>query len=720
MVNLEAITVFGTRQSSKLSDINSNITAVTNDQLDGQFVGDMQQLTRFTPGVTVSRQTTATDPFDTFGGFTIRGVGGNRVQMLVDGSRIPERITDGTRDYLDFNFTKQVDIVHGPGSVLWGADALGGIVAMETIDPEDLLRGGKVQGGELDLSYDSLDNKFNNAATYARRISDTFSVLGGVSYTRANEAEFSNAKADGGIYGCPRNVADGATPCNELNPTGKNTYRGLAKAVITPNEDHRVEISADFMKRRTNVDYNSVLGDQYSTITGLPTGEVITAYDRDLDLYRGRFAIEHDWALNSKFVDDIKWSFAYSPNGYERKGTETSVNALGEDVVTEDTLKFSEDFFELDVQLTSRFDTGSFGHTVTWGFDGDRALTDYERKDVTRNLTNGTVTEERAGGFNFANATTTRADLYIQDQISMFDDRFELTPGMRYAYYNLDPRPDSDYEIVAGAEPKEVSADKMIYSLGANYNLTDNYSIYGAFNQGFKMPTAQQLYTSRDYAFFDLIPAPDLKPEEVENYEIGLRGDFANTSFSITGFYANYDNFIESLYNLPGTDDYTSRNLSSVTLYGIEFAGSWQVMENLKADASVAWQYGTQKATAESETVPHTTPPLTAILGLNYRIPDYHLSLDAVTTLASDVTRTESEDDFRPGGYALLDLFGKWEPTKNLEIRVGVKNVFDRRYFQAGAASYSTTASDSVARSNPIELQTGPGRTFQAGLKLKF
>lgn len=54
------------------------------------------------------------DPFTTFGGFTIRGVGGNRIQMQVDGFRVPERIIDGSRDNLDFSFTKQVKIVSDP------------------------------------------------------------------------------------------------------------------------------------------------------------------------------------------------------------------------------------------------------------------------------------------------------------------------------------------------------------------------------------------------------------------------------------------------------------------------------------------------------------------------------------------------------------------------------------------------------------------------------
>lgn len=717
---LDRLTVFADRQSTDPLDHPGNITVLTGEEFESRFITDMQELVRHQPGIVVQRQTTGTDPFNTFGGFTIRGVGGNRVQMLVDGSRIPERILDGTRDYLDFNFTKQADIVRGPSSVLWGADALGGIVALETVDPEDIIEPGRASGGVASTSFDSLDNELNTSVTYAHRLSDTVSVLGGVAYTRADEAKFSNARADGGIYGCPRNIAFGATPCNELDPTDKSSWRGLGKVVITPNDDHRIELSADYLRRKTDVQYDHVLGPVFSTVTGLPTGEVINDYDRNLDLHRGRFAIEHDWQVGGSFIDNVEWTLAYSPSGYERTGTRSSVSAAGDRVITEDYLSYRENFLEFDLQLTSRFQTGPLDHEVTWGFDGDLTKTDYKRIDTTRNLTAGTVTETRAGGFNFANATTRRADFYIQDKITAFDGRLELTPGLRFAHYDIDPRPDADYQPVPGSAPVGVASNAVLFNLGGVLHLTETYSAYAAFNQGFKMPTAQQLYTSLPGAFFDLIPAPDLRPERVNNYEIGVRGEYDRGHFSVGGFYADYTDFIESFYNPPGTTNYTYRNLSSVQIYGIEASGQYEVTDRLRMDFSLAWQTGDQKATPTAAKRPYTVPPLTGIVGVAYDIAEYNLTLEAVGTFAGALTRTSSATDFKPGGYALLDVFATWKPSENSVLRLGVKNVFDQRYFLPSAASYSRTASASVARTNPLELQTGAGRTYMASYTLKF
>lgn len=710
---LKKITIFGDRQGRKPLDVPANITVIDNEELADHGITDMQELIRYEPGIEVGRQTSSTDPFNTFGGFNIRGVGGNRVQMLVDGARLPERIIDGTRDYLDFNFTKQVDIVRGPGSVLWGADALGGIVALETIDPDDLLFDGKQFGGKTGISYNSLDNEINSSIAYAHKFSDQLSVLGGLSYTHANEAEFGNARVDGGVWDCPRNISAGATPCNELDPTNKNSYRGIAKAVFTPNDDHRFEFTADYMQRITDVDFKTTLG--------LATnGDVIHNYDRSLDLYRGHFSVEHEWDIGNKFIDDLKWSISYSPNGYERTGVETKTLSGGDDIIEEDFLSFDEEFIEFDAQFTSRFDTGNVGHTITWGFDGDLTFTDYQRIDIERNLTAGTVTESRGGGFNFANATTVRADIYVQDQIELFDGRLELTPGVRYATYNLDPRPDPDYQPVIGSEPVEVTETATLYALGVNVELDDTFSIYGAFNQGFKMPTAQQLYTSLPGTFFNLLPAPDLRPETVNNYEVGLRGEFERGYFSVNFFHADYTDFIASFYNVPGTNDYTYRNLASVTLYGIEASGEMDLSDVHKINFSFAWQEGTQQANATADPTYFTAPPLKAVVGLNYSMPQYNLTLGATAILVSAVTRTDSITDFKPAGYGLLDVSAKWQPTMNSQLRFGIKNVFDQRYFQANASNYALTASDNVARANPIELQTGPARTFELSYNVKF
>lgn len=716
--SLDTIIIRTDRGSRTVLELPANVTVIDGDEIEDRQVSDIQQLVRTVPGVTVDRHTSAADPFSTFSGFTIRGVGGNRVAIQVDGSRMAERIIDGVRDYVDLNFTKQAEIVRGPASVLWGADALGGLVAFETLDPEDLLEGRdrsvQVKGG-----YDSYNRSTSTALTFGQKYSDNLSVLFGVARETAHEAELSNARDDGGIYGCNRNFAYGATPCGSFDPTDMTSTRGLLKLVWTPTDEHRLEFSADILQRETSVEQNYILGPQISTTTGLPTGEVILDKDRHLDLYRQRYGIEHTWTPAAGIFSEVRSTFAYTPHGYTRSGTELSDSAAGERIRTLDELRYSEDYFELDIQATAEFSTAGAEHRVILGFDGDLAKTDYFRRDIENNLTTGTTTETRAGGFNFANASTQRADIYIEDRITLAGGRLEITPGLRFATYKIDPRPDADYQPVAGKEPRVRKNSSLLKSLGVQYQINENWSVWGKYGEGFKMPTAQQLFTSSP-GFFNLIPAPNLKPEEVKSYELGIRYEEPRGFLALNAFKADYSDFIQSFYFVPNTNDITYRNISVVNIWGLEASAGWALGEHTGLNVSAAWQKGTQRTSPTAAQTPHTLPPVQATVALKHVIPQYGLTLEGVGTFAGDVKETAGPTDFKPSGYAVFDAHAKWEVIENGFLNLSVLNMFDKRYFTAGAASYDTAGTPGLSRTNPIELRTGPGRTFAVSFDMKF
>ncbi|MGR3793013.1 TonB-dependent receptor domain-containing protein [Vannielia sp. SX4] len=709
------------RAGDEQLDVPANITVIDDEQLENRHITDMEELVRREPGVTVRRGTNTTDPFNSFNGFTIRGVGGNRVAIQVDGSRMAEAIQDGTRDYVDLNFTKQAEIVRGPASVLWGADALGGLVAFETIDPEDLLQGRdravRVEGG-----YDSFDSNTNALLTFGQRFSDDLQLLVGVARDSGHEAELSNARDDGGSWGCPREVeAYGASTCGELDPTDISSTRALGKLVWTPDSQHRFEFTLDMLDRDTTVDQNSSLGPVLSSITGLPTGEIIENKERFLDQYRHRAAVEHTWAPAGGVITELKTTLSSSEHSYDRRGTELATSAAGDGIRERERLHFTENFLELDVQATAEFSTSAAEHRVIFGFDGDRAQTDYYRRVDTFNLTQGTDTTAVAGGFNFANATTTRADIYIEDRISFGDGAFELTPGLRFATYKIDPRPDGDYQEVAGSEPRVREHEALLKSLGALYRINENWSVWGKYGEGFKMPTAQQLYTSLPGSFFDLVPAPDLEPEQVKSYELGVRYEQPRGFVAVNAFKADYSNFIQSFYNPPGTNDYTYRNISVVNVWGIEASAGWAFNEATSMAVSAAWQKGTQQVSPGAEETPHTLPPIMATVSLAHEFAEPRLLLEGVLTMAGDVKETAGDNDFKPEGYAVLDLHANWEVVDNGFLRMSVNNVFDERYFTAGATNYAVSPSNAaIASASPRELQTGPGRTFAISFDMTF
>ena len=137
----DEITVTATREERQRLDVPATVDIISRQQMEERGTRDIQDAVRYIPGVSVERVTSATDPWKNLGGFTVRGVSGNRVAITVDGVRVMERITDGTRDLIDLPYMRSIEIMRGPASVLWGADALGGLVAFQTMNPQDLIRG---------------------------------------------------------------------------------------------------------------------------------------------------------------------------------------------------------------------------------------------------------------------------------------------------------------------------------------------------------------------------------------------------------------------------------------------------------------------------------------------------------------------------------------------------------------------------------------------------
>ena len=82
----------------------------------------------------------------------------------MDGARVIESISDGNRDFVGIGNLKTVEIIRGPAGVLYGADALGGLVAFVTKDPEDYLKGRNF-GGQVDTGYDSYDKTWSKSGS---------------------------------------------------------------------------------------------------------------------------------------------------------------------------------------------------------------------------------------------------------------------------------------------------------------------------------------------------------------------------------------------------------------------------------------------------------------------------------------------------------------------------------------------------------------------------
>ncbi len=723
VIALPPITTTATRGRKSLVDTPASVSVIERPELDRRMITTIEEMVRYQPGINVNRQTSGTDPFKSLGGFTVRGVGGNRVLTMVDGNRVIERITDQTRDFVDLSNMKRVEVVRGPASVLWGSDALGGVVAFTTKDPADYLTvPGRNVGFQIDSTFSSVNNAFTETVTGAFRHER---IEGLLSYTRrdAHEVELRKARSPNGVWRCTR--APESLPCDRLDPADISSDNLLAKLVFNIDATNRLKITGEYFGRLTHVDQLWDRGRPVNTNGTFATTQTLD-YKRNQDLERYRVTLEQDWRIGLSFLDSIRWQATIQPQRLDRTGTRLQQMANGQRTVRDDFLGYSEDFYEGEAQLKSSFQLGGSFHQLTYGFYGGLTATYYKRRDVTTNLTTGVVTNVIAGGFNFANARTWRVDGYIQDEIYLFDKSLVITPGVRLATYRILPKPGPGYQAVPGAEPHEIYKSDLAFKLAAVYHVDKTYSLYAQYGEGFKMPTAEQLYTSvpnAGGAGVDLVPNPSLKPESVKSYEIGVRGQYAKAFFSVNVFYARYKEFIQSFVFLAN-GDITFQNLSRVTLWGVEGTGAWQFHPNWEISGAFSWQRGNQKETPSSPTRPFNgADPFKLVAGLRWIKPEWNLDVDFVGTYQSAMTRTNDiTGGYQSKAYAVFDVTAAWEVTPGVTLRAAVFNLFDQRYFlPSTAVTHARTPSTAaVAATNPIELQTQPGRHIRLGLTAKF
>lgn len=140
----EHVTVTATRFETPLEDVGASVTVITADDLERLQVGTVGDALRLVPGLTVL-QSGSPGATTSVG---IRGAHGTQIQVIVDGVKI-KSTTNGTAEFGDLTTDNvdRIEILRGPQSTLYGADAIGGVVNIITRRGQGPLSGQATVGG---------------------------------------------------------------------------------------------------------------------------------------------------------------------------------------------------------------------------------------------------------------------------------------------------------------------------------------------------------------------------------------------------------------------------------------------------------------------------------------------------------------------------------------------------------------------------------------------
>ncbi|MDD0844689.1 TonB-dependent receptor [Pseudomonas sp. Gutcm_11s] len=738
-LELQPQTITATLHARDIDAVPVTVSVQDRASLDRNNVNDIKELVRYEPGVSVG----GTGQRSGTSGYNIRGIDGDRVLTQVDGVEVPASFFYGPyaqthRNYVDPEIVKRVEILRGPASALYGSNAIGGAVSYFTLDADDIIKEGRDAGARLKTGYSSADDSWLNSATVAGR-HEAFDALLHLSQRNGHETESYGGHGGTGL------------DRTEANPEDMRATNVLAKLGWNYNDSDRLQLTYEKYKDDRDTDQLSAVGGPFNAPTiGVGQGYYLARSGNDT-ITRERFGLEHRLALDSPLADNLKWSLNYQiaktdQSTQERYApTNFFTGAVSRDVMRYRETDYKDRLWVFDAVLDKAFSLGETEHLLTYGLNlkhqevtGLRSGTAYCYTSVgtCTNLV-GQVSPSASDSLtpqsDFPDPTVKTYALFAQDEIRW--NQWTFLPGLRYDRTSLEPELTEDYLRSIGTSSFRPSDDTQDWhrvspKLGVTYDFDDHYTWFGQYAEGFRTPTAKEMYgrfenTSLGYV---VEPNPDLDPEKSRSLETGLRGNFEGGSFDVAVFYNRYRDFLDN--DAVGSNGrltvFQSENIGRASIRGMEVKGRLELEQfgafpGLYTQGSVAYARGRNDETGEPL---NSINPLTGVFGLGYEQERFGSLLS--WTLVKRKTRIDEDDfnspdgsgsQFATPGFGILDLSGYYKLSDDLTVNAGLYNLTDKQYWLwDDVRGYDGVGEAGVTAPANMDRLTQPGRNFSVNL----
>ncbi len=700
---LDAVTVTATRTPQPLEDVPSTVSVITTEDIDRENMQDIRDLVRNEPGVSVGNNPLRAG----FQNFLIRGIGGNRVLIIVDGMRQPDFPGSNqgagtyTREQPDLEDIKRVEIIRGPASALYGSDAIGGVVAYTTKDPGDYLIFGRDYYGSVKGAYSGANQMFAETATGAVRAGKV-EFLG--IYTRRDGHEFTQAQSS---------LAS--------NPTSWNENSFLGKFVLRPTDVDTIRITGAYQQGSQTTQILSGVGNFPSLFARI--------YDEWGTDTTKQYRVSGQWVHDAPigFVDRISLlgyfnSVNRQEDSYQLRG---AAGGLIPNNKRETTLIYNQNVSGGELQMdTDAMIFGASNH-FTYGLSFAYTSTTRPRDRSQITLATGFTTKAVGGetfpNKNFPDTDTVQAGIYLQDQIKADGGRLLITPALRLDYYKLTPNPDQAFWNSTGSTLGIMPSGSTYVSpspkLGVLYHFSDIYSTYFQYATGFRAPP----YDNANFGFtnaaqlYQILPNANLQPETANSFEVGMRGKYSTgSSWQLTGFYNLYNNFIETLVvgRAGPIQQFQYVNLTNVTIWGVEARGEYRFTPDWSLSGWTAFAQGTDTVT----NLPvDSVSPWTSQGRVRYG-GDQGFNAQLIGTMTAQHNMVSSPAFFQAPAFFNLDATVGYNFNNHLKFSAGAFNITNAKYWNSNDVS-GLSAYNNYQQ---LDLYAQPGRYFGANLTARW
>jgi iron complex outermembrane receptor protein len=687
---LQEVVVSATRTEKDPDLAPASVSVVTKEDMEKRHIDTLDEALKYETGVYVER----------FGGIldstpdvSMRGLpNDDRTLVLLNGLPLNQGYT-GSVDWaaLSIENIDRIEVIRGPGSVLFGGNAMGGVINIITDTPDQFV--GKVKAG-----YGS-NGKKRGRMYLGNRLWDRLSISGGYEREDLDDADptdlvtadIENVQKGNRSGGYPAENPDGETGWIVGDGGNKEAQRWNANFRASYDLNNSGTLSFDLQRGYRDYDY-----DEPNTYLRDPEGD--PAFEGIVDIGPGQSTEEialsdylsgrgetefSNYAFRYKdfwgdLSLDFKVGFQDRDHWYTTASDGSYKDASGDLNESDSTSWFAD--MQADYFLTDR-------HLLTCGLyfrtdDYDAAMYNllYFRDEHSKDG----KTEITEGKDRFYAA-------YIQDEWKILDD-LTMYAGLRFDYWECF---DGKSGLLGDVEDFDQMDDSSWSpSLSVNWNpLPDTY-IKGSVARAFRAPNIYELYRTWAWGGWMLFHSnPNLEPETLWNYELGAEQYFFDRRLKISGtvFHTDVDDYIDTYKGEgPNYYDYYKGNIAEVEINGLELGTTLHPFDWLKIWGNYTlndaeYVESDEKPEIEGNNVTDV-PDRIANVGfdLTYKWLSAGLSGRYLGRIYTDEENANESDVYteQSSDYWLWDAKMTLSPWKHCDISFSVQNLFDEEYYK--------------------------------------
>jgi hemoglobin/transferrin/lactoferrin receptor protein len=708
-INLQQAVVSATKWSQSRQEVPSRITTITSEErnlLNPQTAADL---------LGISGEVFVQKSQQGGGSPMIRGFSTNRLLYTVDGVRMNSAIFRSGNLHnvisLDPFATESTEVFFGPGSIIYGSDAIGAVMSFQTLQA-NLSNTEKTDiSGNITLRT-STANKEKTGHVHLKYGGKKWAGVSSIS-----SHDFDDLKM--GSRG----------PEEFLRPNFVVTENGQDRLVENPNP--KIQVPSGYsqlnLMQKIRFSPNSKWNFQY----GFHFSETSTfsRYDRLIRFRPNGQPRSAEWKYGpqSWIMNHLQVSYTSKSRAFDQMTLNLAHQKFGESRIdrnfnnpirrtrTEEVVAYSANLDFLK----------NLPNNAKLFYGLELIQNDVLSTGQDENIRSGEIS---VGPARYPDATWQSYAVYGSYQKKLTTKSL-IQAGLRYNYFGL--KADFSNNLEFYPFPFEQSDNRegaLTASMGWVYTPAPDWTFHLNTSTGFRAPNVDDIgkvFDSEPGSV--MVPNPDLKAEYAYNLEANVGKVFGDwMMIDLTGYYTHLDNaLVRRAFSINGQDSIlydgelskvlALQNAAFVRIIGLQAALEIKLPMHLTFSSRLNIQKGTEETDDGSQSPSRHAPPTFGVSRLEYKKEKLTVQLFSEYSGGFSFEELPLEERGKPELYAIdadgnpyspswttLNIKGLYQAQKHLSISLGLENITDVRF-----RSYSSGIA-------------APGRNFIIGLLANF